>query len=45
MRVRMILAFVVLSATSLLAQTFRGTVLGTVTDASGAVISGAKCAM
>jgi hypothetical protein len=42
MRVRMILAFVVLAATSLLAQTFRGTVLGTVTDASGAVISGAK---
>jgi hypothetical protein len=42
MRTRMILAFVVLAATSLLAQTFRGTVLGTVTDASGAVISGAK---
>src|SRR5258708_3677926 len=42
MRVRMILAFVILVATSLLAQTFRGTVLGTVTDASGAVISGAN---
>src|SRR5712692_1237000 len=42
MRVRMILAFVVLAATSLVAQTFRGTVLGTVTDASGAVVSGAK---
>src|SRR3984957_8843543 len=42
MRTRMLLAFVVLAATSLLAQTFRGTVLGTVTDASGAVISGAK---
>ena len=35
MRVRMILAFVVLAATSLFAQTFRGTMLGTVTDASG----------
>jgi len=42
MRVRMILAFVVLAATSLVAQTFRGTILGTVTDASGAVVSGAK---
>jgi carboxypeptidase family protein len=42
MRVRMILAFVILAASSLLAQTFRGTVLGTVTDASGAVVSGAK---
>src|SRR2546428_10188 len=45
MGVRMILAFVVLAATSLLAQTFRGTVLGTVTDASGAVISGANVAV
>src|SRR5712692_2423488 len=42
MRVRMILALVVLAATSLVAQTFRGTILGTVTDASGAVVSGAK---
>jgi hypothetical protein len=41
----MILAFVVLAATSLLSQTFRGTVLGTVTDASGAVVSGAKVAV
>ncbi len=42
MRLRMILAaFVVLLATALVAQTFRGTILGTVTDASGAVISGA----
>ncbi len=31
-----------LCATSLLAQTFRGTILGTVTDPQGAVISGAK---
>src|SRR5437868_14632788 len=42
MRVRVILAFVVLAATSLVAQTFRGTILGTVTDASGAVVSGAQ---
>src|SRR4051812_33823733 len=42
MRVRMILAFVILAAGSLLAQTFRGTVLGTVTDTSGAVVAGAK---
>ena len=45
MRVRLILALVLLSAATLLAQTFRGTVLGTVTDASGAVISGAKVAV
>ncbi len=45
MRVRMILAFVILAATSLLAQTFRGTVLGTVTDASGAVVAAAKVAV
>jgi hypothetical protein len=42
MRVRTILAFVVLAAASLAAQTFRGTILGTVTDTSGAVVSGAK---
>ena len=43
MRVRIILALFVLAATSsLTAQTFCGTVLGTVTDASGAVISGAN---
>ena len=42
MRLRMFLAaFIVLSATALVAQTFRGTILGTVTDASGAVVSGA----
>jgi len=41
MRSRMILAaFVVLLATALIAQTFRGTILGTVTDQSGAVVSG-----
>jgi hypothetical protein len=37
----MVLAFVVLTAAALVAQTFRGTILGTVTDQSGAVISGA----
>src|SRR6266478_3895803 len=42
MRVGMILAFVVLAANVLVAQTFRGTILGTVTDASGAVVSGAQ---
>src|SRR6266480_5573020 len=42
MRVRMVIAFVVLAATSLIAQTFRGTILGTVTDPSGAVVAGAK---
>ncbi len=43
MRLRMILAaLVVLAATALVAQTFRGTILGTVTDTSGAVISGAS---
>jgi len=42
MRTRIILGFVLLAAVSLSAQTFRGTILGTVTDPSGAVISGAK---
>jgi hypothetical protein len=43
MRLRMILAaLVVLAATAVVAQTFRGTILGTVTDASGAVVSGAS---
>src|SRR4051812_1991426 len=42
MRVRMVLAFVVLMAGVLAAQTFRGTILGTVTDPSGALVSGAK---
>src|SRR6478609_6442508 len=45
MRVRMIFAFVVLVSASLVAQTFRGTILGTVTDASGAVVSGANIAV
>src|SRR5271163_499251 len=47
MRVRIVLGLVLLGlvllfAVSLPAQTFRGTILGTVADASGAVISGAK---
>src|SRR6202167_3815287 len=42
MRARIILAFVLLAAVSLSAQTFRGTILGTVTDAQGAVVPGAK---
>ncbi len=47
MRSRMILVstvlvFVLAAAAVLSAQTFRGTILGTVTDASGAVVAGAK---
>src|SRR6202049_4045323 len=42
MRVRIALVFVLLAAISLSAQTFRGTILGTVTDPSGAVLAGAK---
>ena len=42
MRARMFLVFVLLAVVSLSAQTFRGTILGTVTDPSGAVVSGAK---
>src|SRR5580698_1512938 len=34
--------FILLAAASLPAQTFRGTILGTVTDPSGAVLPGAK---
>src|SRR5579864_8933123 len=42
MKVRLILAWVVLVSATLVAQTFRGTILGTVTDPSGAVVSGAQ---
>jgi len=45
MKLRMILGFVVLAVATLAAQTFRGTILGTVTDATGAVVSGAKVAV
>jgi len=42
MRLKMILAACVfLTGATLLAQTFRGTILGTITDASGAVVPGA----
>src|SRR5262245_14742311 len=42
MRARILLVFVLLAALNLSAQTFRGTILGTVTDPSGAVVAGAK---
>jgi len=38
----MIAAFVVVAVASLAAQTFRGTILGTVTDPTGAVVAGAQ---
>src|SRR5690349_7018896 len=42
MRARIFLMFVLLAAIGLSAQTFRGTILGTITDPSGAVVAGAK---
>ena len=42
MKLRIILCFVVMAAASLAAQTFRGTILGTVTDPTGAVVAGAQ---
>jgi hypothetical protein len=42
MRARSFLLFILLAAVSLSAQTFRGTILGTVTDPTGAVVPGAK---
>src|ERR1700690_1035173 len=42
MRSRIALILILLAAVSLSAQTFRGTILGTVTDPSGAVLPGAK---
>ncbi len=45
MKFRMLLSFIVLAASTLSAQTFRGTILGTVTDPSGAVVSGARVAV
>ena len=41
MKLRLVAIFVLLTAATLMAQTFRGTILGTVTDPSGAVVSGA----
>jgi hypothetical protein len=42
MKFRYALAFLFLIATTLLAQTFRGTILGTVSDNTGAILPGAK---
>jgi hypothetical protein len=42
MKIRLVLALLALMTTQLLAQTFRGTILGTVTDPSGAVVAGAR---
>src|SRR5437868_1876488 len=42
MKSRFILAFLLLLAATMSAQTFRGTILGTVTDLSGAVVPNAK---
>src|SRR6267142_156158 len=39
MKLRLVTIFVLLTAATLMAQTFRGTILGTVTDASGALVS------
>src|SRR5256885_6723709 len=41
MKLRLAAIFVVLSVATLMAQTFRGTILGTVTDSTGAVVSDA----
>jgi len=42
MKFRMTVAFVIMAVASLAAQTFRGTILGTVTDPTGAVVAGAQ---
>jgi hypothetical protein len=42
MRARILLVLVLFAAVALSAQTFRGTILGTVSDSSGAVVAGAK---
>jgi outer membrane receptor protein involved in Fe transport len=42
MKFRMLLGFIIFVGAALSAQTFRGTILGTITDPSGAVVSGAK---
>jgi hypothetical protein len=41
MKLRLLVVFVLFSTALLVAQTFRGTILGTVTDPSGAVVGGA----
>ncbi|HMK20695.1 MAG TPA: TonB-dependent receptor [Terriglobales bacterium] len=42
MKCRVLVVLVMLAAVSVSAQTFRGTILGTVTDPSGAVVAGAR---
>ena len=42
MKVRMVFVFVVLAVASLAAQTFRGGIVGTVTDSTGASVAGAQ---
>lgn len=44
MKLRLTLVLLLIAVTSMSAQTFRGTILGNVTDASGAVLSGASVA-
>ncbi len=41
MKLRLVTVFLFLAVVTLVAQTFRGTILGTVTDASGALVAGA----
>jgi hypothetical protein len=41
MKLRLLVVFVLLSTAMLVGQTFRGTILGSVTDSSGAVVAGA----
>src|SRR5882762_11712471 len=41
MKLRLLVVFILLSTAMLVGQTFRGTILGTVTDPSGAVVAGA----
>jgi carboxypeptidase family protein/TonB-dependent receptor-like protein len=41
MKLRLAMVFIILTAATLVAQTFRGTILGTVTDPSGQVVLGA----
>ncbi|MGB8010420.1 MAG: TonB-dependent receptor [Terriglobales bacterium] len=41
MKLRLLVVFILLSAAMLVGQTFRGTILGSVTDSSGAYVAGA----
>jgi Carboxypeptidase regulatory-like domain/TonB dependent receptor len=41
MKLRLVMVFLILSVVTLVAQTFRGTILGTVTDPSGKLVAGA----